>query len=39
MSHVALRSMTEDDIPALVSLVTDLPEWFNKDVPEEVRRD
>jgi GNAT superfamily N-acetyltransferase len=39
MNDVALRSMTEDDIPALVSLVTDLPEWFNKDVPEEVRSD
>jgi GNAT superfamily N-acetyltransferase len=39
MSEVALRSVAEHDIPALVSLVTDLPEWFNKDVPEEVRRD
>ena len=39
MNNVALRSMTEDDIPALVSLVADLPEWFNKDVPEQVRSD
>jgi GNAT superfamily N-acetyltransferase len=31
--------MTEDDIPALVSLVADLPEWFSKDVPEQVRAD
>jgi len=39
MSDVTLRSVTEDDIAALVSLVTDLPEWFNKDVPEKVRLD
>ena len=39
MSDVTLRSVTEDDIPALVSLVADLPEWFNKDVPEQVRSD
>jgi GNAT superfamily N-acetyltransferase len=39
MSEAALRSMTVGDIPALVSLVADLPEWFNKDVPEEVRLD
>jgi len=39
MNDVALRSMTEDDIPALVSLVADLHEWFNKDVPEQVRAD
>jgi len=39
MNKVALRSMTEDDIPALVSLVADLHEWFNKGVPEEVRAD
>jgi GNAT superfamily N-acetyltransferase len=39
MSEVALRAMTEDDIPALVSLVAALPEWFHKGVPEEVRLD
>ena len=39
MSDVILRSMIEDDIPALVSLVADLHEWFHKGVPEEVRAD
>lgn len=39
MSDVTLRSVIADDIPALVSLVAELPEWFNKDVPEEVRLD
>jgi GNAT superfamily N-acetyltransferase len=31
--------MAEEDVPTLVSLVTGLPEWFNKDVPEQVRAD
>jgi GNAT superfamily N-acetyltransferase len=39
MSDVTLRSMTADDIPALVSLVAGLPEWFHKGVPEQVRAD
>ena len=39
MSDVTLRSMTADDIPALVPLVADLHEWFHKGVPEEVRLD
>jgi len=39
MSNVTLRSATENDVPALVSLVADLHEWFHKGVPEEVRLD
>jgi GNAT superfamily N-acetyltransferase len=39
MGHVALRFVSENDVSALVSLVADLPEWFHKGVPEEVRLD
>ena len=39
MSDATVRSVAEADIPALVSVVADLHEWFNRDVPEQVRAD
>ena len=39
MSDVVVRPATPDDAPAMVALAAELREWFNKDVPEEVRSD
>ena len=39
MSDVLVRPTTPEDAPAMVALAADLREWFNPDVPEEVRAD